>query len=294
MSQREELIDVEHRPLTDADEAGAAALLVSASESLAQRGGTRILPDAARKLVRAARASDPHGAIVGVRDDRLVSVGFARRRGEVASVGPIAVADAGQGLGGALLDELLSRTEAAGATGVRALIESAGPEAFALGASRAFAPIDTTARLMRPPSPSARIDSARGLEVGPPTATDAAELAALDARLTGLDRPAVLARVTHVARRRGAIVGFLVREGGLVGPAVALDVSDLGGLVARALKDHEGPAITLASTAAGGPALLALFALGFRILETGTLLSRGVGPPARPPQLYGLDPDPVV
>lgn len=282
-------IDVEHRPLAAADEAAAAAILVAGAEVNARRGGARIMPDAAKALVVGARAADPHGAIVGTIDGKIVSVGFARRRGEVAAIGPLAVAEPGQGHGGVLLDELLSRVEHAGATGVRALVEGANPEAFALLASRAFAPIDTACRLFRAPGAPPKIDAARGLEVAPPTPADAGALAELDLRLTGLERPAVLAKATHVARRRGAIVGFLVGAGGVIGPAVALDVVDLAGLVARALPAT--PALTLASTAAGGPALLALFALGFRVLDSGTVLSRGVGPPARPPQLYGIDPE---
>ena len=41
---------------------------------------------------------------------------------------------------------------------------------------------------------------------------------------------------------RGAVVGFLSARAGQLGPGLALDVADLGVLMARALADHAGPA----------------------------------------------------
>ncbi len=95
-----------------------------------------------------------------------------------------------------------------------------------------------------------------------------------------------------VARRRGAVVGYLGTGAGSgqLGPALALDVADLGALVARALAGVDGPARARLSTAAP-TAMLAALGLGFRVVALGTLMVRGVSPPARPPQLYSIVPE---
>jgi len=108
----------------------------------------------------------------------------------------------------------------------------------------------------------------------------------MDRRLTGLERGPFLGRVvTLCARRRGAVVGFLAAKAGQLGPALALDVADLGVLMARALADHAGPAAALLSTAAP-TAMLAAMGLGFRVVGVEIVAVRGLAPPARPPQLY--------
>jgi hypothetical protein len=114
---------------------------------------------------------------------------------------------------------------------------------------------------------------------------------AFDLRLTGLERHQDLEQIVRlVARRRGAVVGFLGMQRGLLGPAVALDVADLGALIARALAEAGTHATARLSTAAP-TAMLAALGLGFRVVEVGLVMSRGIQPPSRSPQLYSIVPE---
>lgn len=236
--------------------------------------------------------SDPEGAVAAEdAEGRLCGVGFLRRRGEVATLGPLASAVPNRGIGGAILDDLITRAEGWGCAAIRLYQDAWNPASFALYASRAFSASDVVARIERPAVAPPRLQGARGLELGPLRREDLPELVALDLRLTGLEREGDLAdSVQLVARRRGSVVGFLGRRGGLIGPALALDVADLGVLLARALADGDGPVSGRLSTAAP-TAVLAVLALGFRIVELGTLMTRGATPPARPPQLYSILPE---
>jgi len=217
---------------------------------------------------------------------------MVRRRGEIATIGPLAVAAPHRGTGGQILDELIARAEGQGVTAIRLHQDGWNADAFALCAGRSFAASDVVASLARPAGAPPRLDAARGLEVAAFRATDLPEIAALDARLTGLDRREDLQKsVRLVARRRGALVGFVgAAEGGQLGPALALDVADLGALIARALVEIPGRAVARLSTAAP-TAMLAALGLGFRVTSVGTLMVRGLSAPARPPQLYSLSPE---
>jgi len=250
-------------------------------------------PDAAEttRLVRRYLDEDPHGGVVADVDGAVAGVGFVRRRGEAATVGPLAVAAPRRGTGGQLLDELVARAEGQGAAALRLFVEGWNADAFALFSGRSFTPGDVVAALERPGGAAPRIDAARGLEVAPFRPGDLDELTALDTRLTGLERRQDLETLVRlVARRRGALVGYLGVSGNRLGPALALDVADLGGLVARALADVQGAAAARLSTAPP-TAMLAALGLGFQVSAVGMLMVRGVAPPARPPQLYSIVPE---
>jgi hypothetical protein len=276
-------------------EVAGVVLFEAYARAARARGAAPPWADAAEAGRVAARqqgdAVDREGAVVADVDGAIAGVGFVRRRGEVATIGPLAVVAPGRGTGAQLLDELVARAEGQGAAALRLHQDGWNPESFALFAGRSFAPLDTIASLERPPGPPPRLDAARGLEVAAGRPADLAEVAAFDLRLTGLERPGDLAALPRlVARRRGAVVGYLAAEGGLLGPGLALDVADLGALVARALAEVAGPARARLSTAAP-TAMLAALALGFRVTSIGTLMVRGLSPPARPPQLYSLRPE---
>jgi hypothetical protein len=264
------------RPLAPADVDGAALLLQDAYT----RAKAPLPPLAS---IDGGLVADEGGVVVGV--------GFARRRGEVAVVGPIASAAWGNKIGGAVLDALIAQADEWGCAAVRAFLSGANPDAFALFAGRAFVAVDVVTVCERPAGAPPKIDSSRGLEITPFKPADLDEIAALDAKLTGLERREDLeARLKLVARRRGAVAGYVGASGALLGPALALDVPDLATLVGRALADVKERAAMRLSTAAP-TAVLAALGLGFRISAIGHVLSRGVAPPARPPQLYSIDPE---
>jgi RimJ/RimL family protein N-acetyltransferase len=279
------------RPLRR-DDVGAAAKLVHDAYARAGQAHGYGPPwpsvDDAAALFARALEEEPDGAVVAD-DGAIAGAGLVRRRGEAATIGPLAAGVWGRGTGGKLLDELVARAESWGCQAVRAFQDAWNPASFALYAGRSFAPVDVAACLDRPPGKIAPGGS-RGLEIAPFEPRDLAEMMALDLRLTGLERGDDLrALTTLVARRRGALVAFLGRRGGALGPAVALDASDLGALLARALDGAE-PLVARLSTAA--PVALPLArALGFRIRSLGTVMVRGPAPPARPPQLYSLAPE---
>lgn len=274
-------------------EIAGVLLYESFARATRERGQSPPWADAGETMRLAERyLGDELGeSIVADVDGAVAGVGFARRRGEAATVGPIAVAAPRQGIGGQILDELVARAEAQGAAAIRLFVDGGNADAFALFAGRSFGALDVVAAMERPAGPAPRIDGARGLEVSAFRDADVAEMAALDLRLCGLDRRGDLTTQARlVARRRGAVVGFLCAEGGALGPAVALDVSDLGGLMARALAQIPGRAVARLSTATPTAMLVAL-GLGFRVTGVGTLMVRGVSPPARPPQLYSMVPE---
>jgi hypothetical protein len=236
--------------------------------------------------------AEPEGCVVAETGGALLGCGFVRRRGDIATIGPLAAAVPGRGAGGAMLDELIARAEGWGIASMRLFQDGWNPSSFALYAGRSFAAVDVVACLERAAGAPPRADASRGLEVAAPRANDLAEVAALDHRLTGLERTTDLAAAVRlVARRRGVVVGYLgSADGGRLGPAVALDVADLFALVARALQEADGVTVCRLSTAAP-TAMLAALALGFRVASIGTLMVRGIVPSARPPQLYGLKPE---
>lgn len=248
-------------------------------------------PDDAALLVAGYREAEPEGALGAWVDGALAGVGFVRRRGDVATIGPLAARPQRRGVGSKLLDELIGVADGWECRTVRLFQDAWNPDSFALYAGRSFSVVDVVSCIERPKMAPPRLDSARGLEMAAPKATDLAEIAALDLRFTGLARPGDLdGKVKLVARRRGAVVGFLCAQGGLLGPALAVDVADLGALVQRALVDVTGAASARLSTAAP-TAMLAALALGFRVVSVGLVMSRGPAHPARPPQLYSLHPE---
>jgi hypothetical protein len=252
-------------------------------------------PDAAAAaaLVNAYLAADPEGGIVADADGAIAGCGFLRRRGEAATIGPIAAAAPGQGTGGRILDELIARADAAGVASLRLFQDGWNADAFALYAGRSFAVVDVVACLERAPRPAPPLGASRGLEVTPASPADVAELAAFDLRLTGLERRDDLgATVKLVARRRGSLVGFVGAAGRSIGPALALDAADLGALIVRLLPElPEGEAPTARLSTAAPTALLVALGLGFRVVSVGTIMVRGLAPPARPTQIFGVFPE---
>lgn len=286
---------MEPRPLRAADVEDAGTILHWAfSEEATRRGYAPPWSTAgeAAELVARYLAAEPEGALAAGDAGELVGVGFVRRRGDVATIGPLAVTRPGRGIGGQLLDELIARAEDWGSASIRVYQDAWNPSSFALYSGRSFSVVDVAAHLQRRSGAPPRLDAARGLEMSPLVAAQLPEVVALDRRLTGQVREADLAEhVRLVARRRGSVVGFLGSSGAALGPALALDVSDLTALISRVLGDMPGQTTRVRLSAAAPTAVAALLTLGFRVVEIGTIMSRGMSPPARPPQLYSIEPE---
>ncbi|WP_428266812.1 GNAT family N-acetyltransferase [Haliangium sp.] len=310
------------RALKTSDLELAGALLQHSFERSSHSHGVappwRTVAQASALLERYLQA-EPGSVVVAEEGGAMVGVGALRLRGEVATIGPIASAIDGRGVGGAVLDELLRRADEGGAGAQRLYVDAWNPAAYALYAGRGFGVVDTVAHVERAPAPGPALESARGLEVRPAEPGDHEELVRLDRKLTGHDRGVDLGVLVRlVARRRGEVVGYLgaqvaPQEGGeaggdgsgdtlLLGPAVAVDASDLFTLLSQvlapggegALADAAEAAVLRARLSTTAPAAaMAAIGLGFRIRELGMVMSRGAPPPARPPQLYSIDPEVV-
>jgi ribosomal protein S18 acetylase RimI-like enzyme len=295
------------RPLKPADLEPAGALLFQMFQRAASAHGYHA-PWAdeaeARSLLAHYYEAAPTLSLVAEEGGAVIGVGTARVRGEVASIGPIAAYVEGHGVGGALLDRLLEGADEAGAGATRLYVDAWNPPAFALYAGRGFGVVDVVAHVERKPAPGPALHSARGLEVRAFEAGDLEELARLDLKLTGHERARDLADMVRVvARRHNAIVGYLGAQQTAsmtrLGPAVAVDVSDLFTLITTALAASEQgeswiqadkPLVARLSTAAPAASLAAI-GMGFRIRELGVLMSRGAPPPTRPAQLYSIVPE---
>ena len=291
------------RSLRPSDLAHASAVLHGAFARVAElRGYQPPWADeaAARSLLSAYSEVAGDQVLVAEEGGVVIGVGAMRVRGEIASIGPIASYVEGRGVGSAVLDGLLARADEVGAVATRLYVDAWNPPAFALYAGRGFGVVDVVAHLHRDPDPGPALGSSRGLEVRPLQERDLEELLRLDHKLTGHERERDLRScVRLVARRRGSLVAYLgaVQADGhtLLGPAVAVDVSDLFTLLAHALgsevPEFTGRPMRARLSTAAPAASLAALGLGFRVLELGVLMSRGAPPPTRPTQLYGLMPE---
>lgn len=302
------------RNLRPADLDHAGAVLHAAFASVAEEHGYRPpWPDEqrARALLEEYARPDIGDVLVAEEGGVVIGVGAVRIRGEVASIGPIATFVAGRGVGSAVLDGLLSRADDRGALATRLYVDGWNPSAYALYAGRGFGVVDVVAHIERPPGPGPQLGNSRGLEVRPFEDRDLDELSRFDTKLTGHDRRLDLrACVRLVARRRGALVGYLGATRDVqadtarasLGPALAVDASDLVTLVANALLTTDSGApwmagnpvlrARLSTSATSAPAVsMAALGMGFQIREIGIVMSRGAPPPTRSPQLYGLHPE---
>lgn len=293
---------------SDLDQAGT--VLFGAFASAAELRGYRPpWPDEqrARALLSSYRDAEREHVLVAEEGGVVIGVGALRVRGEIASVGPIAVMVDGRGIGSALLDGLLACADRAGVVATRLYVDAWNPSAYALYAGRGFGVVDLVTHIERQPGNTPELGNSRGLEVRPferSNATVLEELVRFDRKLTGHDRPADLAAsVRLVARRRGSIVGYLGAvpngERTSLGPAVAVDVSDLFILLTNALiaaaSDESwigGERVLHARLSTSAPAAsMAAMGLGFKVCELGVVMSHGAPPPTRPPQMYALLPE---
>lgn len=287
---------MEVRPIQpDELEPAGSLLYESFDRAAAERGFPPPWRDArtSTDLVSRCSEADPDLTVVATTGGAIVGVGAARVRGEVATIGPIAVAADGHGIGGAILDELLNRVDDAGAFGSRLYADAWNPRSYALYAGRGFTVVDLVAHLERARGAPAALDSSRGLEVREVSAADFDAIAMLDHKLTGHERRRDLeASVRLVARRRGSLVGYFGASGSTLGPALAVDVSDLFILIANALSMGMADTdVTARLSTAPQTAAIAALAMGFRVGQLGVVLSRGASPPTRPPQLYSIEPE---
>jgi hypothetical protein len=294
-----ELAMIEVRRLESRDVEAASAILFEAFASVyRRRGHTPPFPnlESAVWLCRAYLDLDPEGCAVAAVNEIAVGVGFAHRRGAVASIGPLAARPgATAGVGRALMTHFQWLAE--GATSVRLFQDSFNPDSFGLYSRLGFRVVDVAPYLL-----ASRLSAARARARSDIRSFVAADLEALqrfDVARTGSDRGRDLALLAATGRafvmeRAGVLAGYVfyrpLPARVIVGPALAESpeqLADLVDAVADALPER--PAV-IRGSAASPLVLQRAFERGFRIDHLGNLMV--TGPYAPPPaQLYALFPE---
>jgi hypothetical protein len=246
-------------------------------------------------LCRAYLDLDPDGCAVACVQGAPVGVGFAHRRGAVASIGPLAARPGSRGgVGRALMTHF--HQLCAGSSSVRLFQDAFNPDSFGLYARLGYRVVDVAPYLLAPRLFAPR---ARPTDVRPLGASDLEAVQRFDLERTGSERGRDLALLAATGRgfvveRGGALAGYIfyrpLPARVIVGPALAESdepLADLIDAVADALPER--PAVIRASVAAP-LALARAFDRGFRVDHLGNLMV--TGPYAPPPaQLYALFPE---
>jgi hypothetical protein len=289
---------IEVRRLESQDVDSASAILYEAFAAVyRRRGHTPPFPnlDSAVWLCRAYLDLDPEGCALACFRDTAVGVGFAHRRGTVASIGPLAARPGARaGVGRALMTHF--HTLCAGATSVRLFQDSFNPDSFGLYTRLGYRIVDVAPYLLaeRLSPPRQRAPAVRPL-----VAPDVEAVERYDFARTGAERGRDLALLAATGRgfvveRAGALAGYLfyrpLPARVIVGPAVAESaelLADLVDAVADALPER---AAVIRGSVAAPLAMQRAFERGFRVDHLGNLMV--TGPYAPPPaQLYALFPE---
>jgi hypothetical protein len=289
---------IEVRRLESRDVDAASEVLFEAFAAVySRRGHTPPFPnlDSAAWLCRAYLDLDPEGCALASAGGAAVGVGFAHRRGTVASIGPLAARPGARaGVGRALMGHF--RDLAAGAASVRLFQDAFNPDSFGLYSRLGFRVVDVAPYLLaaRLTPPRARPFGVRAF-----VASDLPPLQRYDAARTGGARERDLALLAatgrgFVSERAGALTGYLfyrpLAARVIVGPAVAEApdlLADLVDAVADALPERSA----VIRGSAASPAVLArAFERGYRVDHLGNLMVTGAYAPP-PAQLYALFPE---
>jgi Acetyltransferase (GNAT) domain len=289
---------IEVRKLESRDVDAASAILFDAFASVyRRRGHTPPFPnlESAAWLCRAYLDLDPEGCALASVQGLVVGVGFAHRRGAVASIGPLAARPgATAGVGRALMAHF--HGVAQGAASVRLFQDSFNPDSFGLYSRLGFRVVDVAPYLL-----ASRMSAPRGRPTGvrPFGVSDVEALQRFDLAHTGSDRSRDLSLLAATGRafvleRAGAFAGYIfyrpLPARVIIGPALAESGEQLAELV-DAVADAlpERPAV-IRGSAASPPVLQRAFDRGFRIDHLGNLMVTGPYTPP-PAQLYALFPE---
>lgn len=291
------------RPVTAADVSAVGEVIAVAFNDVFRRHGFPAPwpePQAAG-IVPSLYISYPGArGIVAQRDGRVVGLGFVLIRGDKAGIGPVAVApeEQGSGAGRAIMERLLE--EVRDCSSVRLIQEAFNNVSFSLYSKLGFVVRDVAPLLVAEnprPKPAANPPTVRLM-----TPADLESVAALDARLTGMQRQPDIALLLGFARqlvceRDGRLTGFLCRvsfgDNTLLAPAAAEELDDLKALLCRAVQ-LPGPRLThLRLTARQHEVLRYVLDAGFVISNVGTYMVRGEWQPPRGAHLMAMFPEAI-
>jgi len=256
-------------------------------------------PADSRRYVRWLRELDPQGGVIAERDGEVVGLGWAHRRGPLATVGPVAVEPRAQGGGvGRRLLERCLETAGAGLPQVRLVQPAHEVVALGLALRAGFRIVAPLLELELPAgAPVAIPDAVPGVTVRAARDDDRLRILARDARAFGaeraqsLDRQLATGRVL-VAERGRTLVGY---AGGLalgavaqLGAAAADDGDVLLRLLAAVGMEIGAGELALRTVvpATDRRLVAGLVDVGFRVFRAAHYLVRGGG--TAPPPNYVL------
>ncbi len=256
-------------------------------------------PAESRQYVRWLRELDPDGGIVAEDEGELVGVGWAHRRGPLATVGPIAVDPRvqGRGIGRGLLERCLEAI-GPGVPQVRLAQESHDVVSLGLALRAGFRIVAPLLELELPPgTPLATAGTLPGVTLRAPTQEDRARVVARDARAFGAERTRIVELYfgrgrSLVAERARTVVGYAlgIAFDGIahVGSASADDPDVLVRLVATLAMELAGGDLAVRTVVPATDRRLVggLLDLGFRVLRAAHYMVRGGG--TAPPANYVL------
>lgn len=249
-------------------------------------------------LARAYAEYEPEASWVALLDGLIVASAFTHPRGETAGIGPVTVDPdhQGQGIGRRLMRHVLERLSGHGS--IRLFQDAFNRESFALYSSLGFEGREIMAVLRAAPARFRARHTAGRLR--PLETDDLNEVALLDQRLTGLDRPADL--VFLVDRGPACVLegaqgldgyGLAFKAGDtlFLGPVVAVSTEGVLQLAAHLCREAACDIVTVRAFGRPGGLMTALLAAGFEVRSLGTYMVLGAAPAPRGAQLSALFPE---
>lgn len=260
------------------DDAGACAhIMFDAFESLATRHSFPIepgTPEFTDSQIKAMLGTEGVFALVAERDGDLVGSSFQDERGKIVGIGPVSVDPAVQdgGVGRALMEALLRRSEERDVAGVRLIQTAYHYRSLSLYAKLGFAVRETLSVFDGAPH---RAEPGASVRAATPDDLDGCD--AICRQVHGHDRHGELCRwvdigSARVVERAGAITGYATGIGYFF-HAVGKTDDDIAALIGAA-GQIEGLGVLVPSR---NTALMAwCFNAGLRIVQQSTLMTIGL------------------
>lgn len=249
-------------------------------------------------LARAYAEYEPEASWVALLDQTIVASAFTHPRGLTAGIGPVTVDPEHQsrGIGKRLMRFVLDRLQAQ--TSIRLFQDAFNRQSFALYSGLGFEGRDIMAVLRAAPTRFRGTHAAGRLREL--HTADLNEVAMLDFRLTGLDRPADLvflvdrgpAFVLEGSRGiEGYGLAFKAEDTLFLGPVAATTTEGVLQLSAHICGEADCDIVTVRAFGRPGTLMTALLAAGFEVRSLGTYMVRGSYEEPRGVQLSALFPE---
>ena len=239
-------------------------------------------PYAAVLLVRFYLSQDPDGCLVAERDGAILGSIFARRRGDVVTIGPVSTDPAGQGMGvGRRMMQAVFDLYPDAAS-FRLVQAAFNKESYSLYSRTGFVAVEAMVRLDRAAAPVTPEEDES--HVRRATAEELQAVVGLDRRLLGVERERELP--THFgmgsvyvyddgAGMQGYLATMPTPGQIFYGPAVAHSEDQLTALLRTALRAADAHTIALHLPTRFAATIDECYRLGFRLFALETFMVRG-------------------